>query len=99
MASTFNAKTIHKDGKTELRIGLDDNSKILEGNKDELIIKNPDGSDAKIAKENIVGMPNDVSEENKLVTQKDLEAMLDEIKNITTSAQNLSNILNGKRGK
>ena len=53
MASTLNAKTVHKDGKTELKIGLDKDSKILEGHEGTLTIKNADGSDAKIARENI----------------------------------------------
>ena len=68
MASTFNAKKVHKDGKAELTIGLDENAKIIDGEGSTLKIRNIDGTDAKIAKENIPGMPDNVSETNKLIT-------------------------------
>lgn len=95
MASTLNAKTIHRDGKAEVRLGLDENAKILEGEGSELIIKNIDGSDAKIAKENIIGMPENASDENKLVTQADLRAMMSNIKDIIDSANELAKIVGG----
>lgn len=95
MASTLNAKTIHRDGKAEVKLGLDENAKILEGEGDELIIKNIDGSDAKIAKENIIGMPTNVSDDNKLVTQADLKAMMANIKDIIDSANELAKIVGG----
>lgn len=95
MASTLNAKTIHRDGKAEIKLGLDNNAKILEGEGNELVIKNTDGTDAKIAKENIIGMPFNVSEENKLVTQSDLKAMMANIKDIIDSANELAKIVGG----
>jgi len=71
MASNFNVKKISWDGKAKVILGDDDNSKIIEGSGEEFIIKNADGSDAKIAKENIPFMPEDASEENKLLTEND----------------------------
>lgn len=94
MASTLNAKTIHRDGKAELKLGLDNNSKILEGEGTEFIIKNADGTNAKIAKENIVGMPDNVSEKNKLVTQNDLNKMANEIhKALAAQAESMQSII------
>jgi len=100
MASNFNMKCAHKDGKSQLTIGVDENSKTIEGINDELIIKNKDGSAAKISKENIPGMPDDVSEENKLITQKDLQEMFKNISDIMDSAGKLAEIvgLNLKNG-
>lgn len=95
MASTLNAKTIHRDGKAEVKLGLDENAKILEGEGKAFIIKNADGSDAKIAKENIIGMPDNASDENKLVTQSDLRAMMTNIKDIIDSANELAKIVGG----
>ena len=95
MASKFNVKTVHKDGKSELTIGVDENAKTIDGVGDTLVIKNADGSDAKIAKENIVGMPSNVSETNKLVTQEDLKKMMDNIKDIMQAANELAQIVGG----
>ena len=81
MASTFSVKKVHRDGKTELTIGVDENAKTIGGFGKEIIIKNVDGSPAKIANENIVGMPENVSETNKLVTQEDLNKMMVKINN------------------
>lgn len=79
MASTFNAKIIHKDGKAEIKLGIDENAKIIEGSKNKIIFKNQDGTDAKIAKENIPFIPESASEENRLVTMEDLNLMKREI--------------------
>lgn len=96
MASSFNAKAIHRDGKAEVKIGLNDNNvKIIEGIGDEFLIKNIDGSSAKIAKENIIGMPESVSEKNKLVTQKDLQDMMKNIQDIIDATANLAKIVEG----
>ena len=46
MASSINAKSIHRDGKS-IMIGVDENSKILEGDGKILKITNKDGSAAK----------------------------------------------------
>lgn len=98
MASTLNAKTIHRDGKAEIKLGLDNNAKILEGKGNELIIENTDGTPAKIAPENIVGMPEGVSDTNKLVTQADLKRMYDLINDIKDSAEELGRIVGGIDG-
>ena len=81
MASTFSVKKVHRDGKTELTIGIDENAKTIDGIGKEIIIRNVDGSPAKIANENIVGMPENVSETNKLVTQEDVNKMMAKINN------------------
>lgn len=93
MASTFNTKCVHKDGKSELKIGIDENSKIIDGNGKIVKITNNDGTDAKIAKENIIGMPENVSETNKLVTQEDLKQMMKNVSEIMESAKELAKIL------
>lgn len=96
MASSFNAKAIHRDGKAEIKIGLnDDNVKIIEGIGTEFLIKNNDGTSAHIAKENIIGMPENVSEKNKLVTQKDLSDMMKNIQDIFEATTNLAKIVGG----
>lgn len=96
MASSINAKIIHRDGKSQVKLGLDENSKVLEGNGNILQIKNVDGSNAKIAKENIPGMPDNVSEKNKLVTQDDLRAMMKNISEIIENANELAAIIGEK---
>lgn len=93
MASTFNTKCVHKDGKSELKIGIDENSKIIDAMGKIVKITNNDGSDAKIAKENIIGMPENVSETNKLVTQEDLKQMMKNVTEIMESAKELAKIL------
>ena len=93
MASKFNVKTVHKDGKAELTIGVDENAKTIDGIGNKIIIKNEDGSAAKIAKENIIGMPENVSDENKLVTQKDLNDMMKNIQDIMNAANELAKIV------
>lgn len=94
MASTWNVKTLHKDGKAEVKIGIDENAKIIEGEGKEVVIKNTDGTSAKISKENIPGMPDDVSDENKLVTEADLIKMKQEIlKGIKSQADSLQSLL------
>ena len=93
MASTFNTKAVHKDGKAELKIGIDDNAKIIDGVGDEFIIKNSDGTNAKIAKENIPYIPDNASDKNKLVTQDDLKSMMKNIKDIISSANELAKIV------
>lgn len=75
MASIFNLKGVHKDGKAELKIGIDENSKTIDGIGNQVIFKNEDGSSAIISAENIPYMPENASEDNKLVTQKDLQDM------------------------
>jgi len=49
MASVYNLKGVHKDGKAELKIGLDENSKIIDGVGKEIIFKNDDDSPAIIS--------------------------------------------------
>ena len=93
MASKFNIKTVHKDGKSELTIGIDENAKTIDGIGNEVFISNEDGSPAKISKENIVGMPENVSDDNKLVTQKDLRDMMKNIQDIIDSANELARIV------
>ena len=93
MASTFNAKKVHKDGKSELTIGIDENAKTIDGIGDTLKITNADGTATKIAKENIVGMPENVSETNKLVTQEDLNKIIKGVTEIMESAKELAKIL------
>ena len=95
MASKFNAKQVSWDGKTKLILGEDENSKIIEGKDNEFIIKNTDGSYAFIAPENIPGMPDNVNEDNKLVTQNDLKEMMKNINDIIESANNLAKIVGG----
>lgn len=95
MASTFNAKCVHKDGKAELKIGIDKNAKIIDGDGQTVTFKNIDGSDAKIDKKNIIGMPDNVSETNKLITQDDLKSMMKEINDIMESAKALARIVGG----
>lgn len=95
MASTFNAKKVHKDGKSELTIGVDENAKTLDGIGNTLSIKNADGTNAKIAKENIPFLPDNVSETNKLVTQEDLKEMMTELTNIMESTIKLAKIVGG----
>lgn len=95
MASSFNVKSVHKDRKSELTIGLDENSKTIEGIGKEILIKNKDGTDAIIAKENIPGMPDNASEKNKLVTQEDLKKMMSNIQGIIDSANELAKIVGG----
>lgn len=95
MASKFNARQISWDGKAKVILGEDENSKVIEGNGEEFIIKNLDGTDAKIAKENIPYLPKDVSETNKLVTQNDLKEMMKNINDIIESANNLAKIVGG----
>ena len=94
MASTLNVKTIHRDGKAEIKLGLDNNSKIFEGEGNELLVKNIDGTPAKIDKKNIIGRPDTVSEKNKLVTQDDLNKMAIEIhKALSAQAESMQSIL------
>lgn len=95
MASSINAKSIHRDGKSKVMIGLDENSKILEGSGKTLKITNNDGSAAKISNENIIGMPDNVSDRNKLVTQEDLKKMMKNIEDIIESANQLAKIVGG----
>ena len=95
MASKFNIKSVHKDGKSELTIGVDENAKTIDGVGNEIKITNADGSDAKIAKENIPGMPSNVSDKNKLVTQEDLKKMMDSIPDIMAAANELAQIVGG----
>ena len=99
MASKFNIKTVHKDGKAELTIGLDENAKTIDGIGNEVLITNEDGTAAKIAKSNIIGMPDNVSEENKLVTQKDLRDMMKNIQEIIDAANELAKIVGGLDGE
>lgn len=87
MASSFNVKAVHRDGKAELKVGLDNNSKIFNGNGNEILISNEDGSPATISVYNIPYMPENVSEENKLVTQDDLKKMMKTINEAMTSMQ------------
>lgn len=75
MASVYNLKGVHKDGKAELKIGLDENSKIIDGVGKEIIFKNDDDSPAIISIQNMPYIPEDANEKNKLVTQKDLQDM------------------------
>lgn len=93
MASSFNAKCVHKDGKTELKIGIDESAKIVNADGEVIQFKNSDGTDAKIDKKNIVGMPENVSDENKLITQADLRKMIKEITDIIDSAKTLASIV------
>lgn len=79
LASSFNVKSVHRDGKAELKIGIDSNTKILDGIGDYLLVKNEDGTPAKISNVNIIGMPENVSESNKLVTQADLKEMMKKV--------------------
>jgi len=95
MASKFNIKSVHKDGKSELTIGVDENAKTLDGVGDTLVIKNNDGSNAKLAKENLPFVPEDASEDNKLVTQQELKAMMRNIRDIIDSANELAKIVGG----
>lgn len=95
MASSINAKSIHRDGKSRIMIGVDENSKTLEGDGKILKITNKDGSAAKISNENIIGMPDDVSEKNRLVTQEDLKKMMKNIEDIIESANQLAKIVGG----
>lgn len=95
MASNFNIKSVHRDGKSELKIGVDENAKIIDGIGKEILIKNEDGSPAKIAAENIPYMPEDVSEENRLVSQKDLKEMMQNIQDIIDATNNLAKIVGG----
>lgn len=95
MASNFNIKSVHRDGKSELKIGVDENAKIIDGIGKEILIKNEDGSPAKIAVENIPYMPENISENNKLVTQSDLEKMKTEIlKAYKAQAESLEALMN-----
>lgn len=93
MASSFNAKCVHKDGKTELKIGVDENAKIIDADGKTIQFKNTDGSNAKIDKNNIVGMPDNVSETNKLITHDDLKNVMKEVIDIIDSAKTLAKIL------
>lgn len=93
MASTFNAKTVHKDGKAELKIGIDKNAKILEGNENILVIKNSDGSRAELSTQNIPCIPEDATKDNPLVTQKDLDEMKKYIGEIISAANSLARIV------
>lgn len=87
MASSFNVKSVHRDGRAELKVGLDDNSKIFSGQGDEVIIRNNDGSPAVISVYNIPYMPENVNENNKLVTQDDLRAMMEKVKEAMDSME------------
>ena len=98
MASNFNMKAAHRDGKTEFTIGIDENAKIIDGIGEEILISNKDGSPAKIAKENIPYMPENVSETNRLVTQQDLKDMMENISNIMNAAEKLAIIVGGIDG-
>lgn len=93
MASSFNAKCVHKDGRTELKIGVDENAKIIDANGKVIQFKNTDGTKAKIDKNNIIGMPENVSDTNKLITQEDLKNMIKEVVDIMDSAKALAKIL------
>lgn len=93
MASNFNVKSVHRDGRTELKIGVDENAKIIDADGKVIQFKNTDGSDAKIDKHNIVGMPENVSDSNKLITQDDLKYMMKEILEIMDSAKTLAKII------
>ena len=95
MASNFNIKSVDREGKSELKIGVDENAKIIDGIGNEIIIKNEDGSPSKIASENIPYMPDDVSEENRLVSQKDLKEMMKNIEDIIDATNNLAKIVGG----
>lgn len=87
MASNFNIKSVHRDGKTELKIGVDENSKIINGIGNKIIINNTDGTPAIISNYNIPCIPNDASEDNKLVTQDDLKKMMKNINDAINSMQ------------
>lgn len=94
MASIYNMKGAHKDGKAEFKIGIDENSKIIDGIGNEIKITNQDGSPAKISKENIPFLPDDVSESNKLVTEKDLKDMMTKINNaLKSQAESMTALL------
>lgn len=93
MASSFNIKCVHRDGKTELKIGMDESAKIIDADKEIIQFKNADGTDAKIDKKNIIGMPDDVSEDNKLITQKDLKNMAKNLMDIMESTKELAAVL------
>lgn len=95
MASSYNLKSVHRDGKSELKIGIDKTAKIIEGTEKELHIKNADGTNAVISRENIPCIPSNASEKNKLVTQEDLKAMLENITDIIESANALAKIVGG----
>lgn len=79
MASVFNLKGVHRDGKSELKIGVDENAKIIDGIGDEIIFKNDDGTPARISLENFPFLPNNVNEKNKLVSQEDLQKIVNQI--------------------
>lgn len=87
MASSFNAKAVHRDGKAELKIGIDSNSKTINGVGDEVLIKNEDGTPAKISIYNVPYIPESASEDNKLVTQDDLKKMMKNINDAITNMQ------------
>ena len=86
MASNFNIKSVHRDGKTELKIGVDETAKIISANHDEVLFSNSDGTSAIISLYNIPCIPMDAGEDNKLVTQNDLKKMM---KNINDAMNNM----------
>ena len=90
MASSFNAKAVHRDGKAELKIGIDDNAKIIDGMGNEILFKNVDGTPATISAENIPFIPKDVDENNKLITENDLKKMM---KNINDAISNMQDAM------
>lgn len=87
MASNFNIKSVHKDGKSELKIGMDENAKIIKGNEEIVFFENTDGSPAIISSFNIPCIPIDASEDNKLVTQEDLKKMMKNVNDAISSMQ------------
>lgn len=87
MASNFNIKSVHKDGKSELKIGVDSNAKIISGIDNQVIFQNTDGTPALISSYNIPCIPIDADENNKLVTQEDLKKMMKNINEAMSSMQ------------
>lgn len=87
MASSFNVKSVHRDGRAELKIGVDENAKIIEGQGDEVIFRKQDGSPAMISVYNIPYIPENANENNKLVTQDDLKKMMKSINEAMDSMQ------------
>ena len=94
MASVFNLKGVHKDGKAELKIGLDKNAKIIDGEGNEIVFRNDDGTPAKISKENLPFIPDNLSEKNCLVTQEDLKQIIKYVNDALKSVSDAEIALN-----
>jgi len=94
MASSFNIKSVHREGKAELKIGIDENAKIIDGIGKEVIIKNEDGTPAILSNLNINCIPENANENNKLVTEEDLRKMVDQIQKAIQSTNDTLEALN-----